>query len=112
MGARYGKEYGKEFIMSNALQHIQQKLETQKVRLQREYNVQRIGVFGSFIRGDQNPTSDIDILVELSEPIGLFRFVGLEHRLEELLGRDVDLVTPRALKSSMKDDVLRQVVYV
>lgn len=98
--------------MSNTLQHIQQKLQTQKSRLFHEYNVQRIGVFGSFARGDQTPTSDIDILVELSESIGLFRFVGLEHHLEELLGRDVDLVTPRALKPTIKDAVLRQVVYV
>lgn len=98
--------------MNNTLQHIQQKLEKQKSHLLREYNVQRIGVFGSFARGDQTPTSDIDILVELSESIGLFRFVGLEHRLEELLGRDVDLVTPRALKPTIKDAVLRQVVYV
>ena|SRR3989344_1890610 len=98
--------------MNNTLQNVQQKFHTQMSRLQREYNVQRIGVFGSFVRGDQTPTSDIDILVELSEPIGLFRFVGLEHCLEELLGRDVDLVTPRALKPAMKDTVLRQVVYV
>lgn len=98
--------------MSNTLQHIQQKLQTQKARLQREYNVQRIGVFGSFARGNQTPTSDVDILVELSESIGLFRFIGLEHHLEELLGRDVDLVTPRALKPTIKDAVLRQVVYV
>ena len=104
--------WGRINNMSNALQRVQQKLRLQKTRLQREYNVQRIGVFGSFARGDQTPTSDIDILVELDPVIGLFQFVGLEHRLEELLGRDVDLVTPRALKLTMKDAVLRQVVYV
>ncbi len=98
--------------MSKTLQDIQQKLQAQKSRLQREYNVARIGVFGSFARGDQTQKSDIDILVELTEPIGLFQFVGLEHQLEELLGRDVDLVTPRALKLPIKDTVLRQVVYV
>lgn len=98
--------------MSSALRNIQQKLETQKDSLLREYNVRRLGVFGSFVHGNQSPTSDIDILVELSEPIGLFQFVGLEHRLEELLGRDVDLVTPSALKPIIKDAVLRQVVYV
>lgn len=98
--------------MSKALPQIQQKLQAQKNRLLREYYVQRLGVFGSFVRGEETPKSDIDILVELSEPIGLFRFVGLEHKLEELLGRHVDLVTPGALKSTIKDVVLQQVIYV
>ncbi len=94
------------------MQYIQQKLHEEKGRLQREYNVQRIGVFGSFARGDQTRTSDIDILVELDPVIGLFQFVRLEHQLEELLGRDVDLVTPPALKAPIRDTVLQQVVYV
>lgn len=98
--------------MTQTLQDIKQKIYAQKAKLRREYNVARIGVFGSFVCGQQTDTSDVDILVELKPAIGLFQFVGLEYQLEELLGRDVDLVTPRALKSPIKDTVLNQVVYV
>jgi len=80
--------------------------------LKRHYHVKTIGVFGSVARGDATPKSDVDILVELSKPIGLFRFVGLEQELSELLGRKVDLVTKRALKPAIKEDILSEIIYV
>ena len=76
------------------------------------YNVKEIGVFGSYARGDSHGKSDIDILVELSPTIGLFQFVELEHRLETLLGRHIDLATKNALKPRIKDRILEQMVYV
>ena len=56
-------------------------------------------------------TSDIDVLIELSEPIGL-DLIALQGYLEELLGRKVDLVTVKALRESMRDSILKEVVYV
>jgi hypothetical protein len=74
----------------------------------REAGVKSLKLFGSVVRGEAGPESDIDILVEFSRPIGLLAFVGLKHRLAELLGRPVDLVTPEALKSPLRDGILNE----
>jgi uncharacterized protein len=74
----------------------------------RDAGVKSLKLFGSVVRGEAGPESDIDILVEFSRPIGLLAFVGLKHRLSELLGRPVDLVTPKALKSPWRDGILSE----
>lgn len=71
-----------------------------------------IGVFGSYVRGEQNKKSDLDILVDFSEPIGLFKFVELEDFLSQELVVKVDLVMRDALKPRIKDSILREAVYV
>jgi len=76
------------------------------------YHVEKIGVFGSVARGDNADTSDIDVLVEFSEPIGMFKFVKLEEYLSQLIGKKIDLVTKNALKPAIKEDILHEVVYV
>ena len=78
----------------------------------KNYNVKDLGVFGSFARGDNTQTSDVDILVRFSQPLGFFKFIELENYLTKLLGRKVDLVTEKALKPTIKNDVLREVMYV
>lgn len=80
--------------------------------LKNTYYVKNIGVFGSYARGDSKKASDIDLLVEFSEPIGFFRFIELEEFLSKVTGKKVDLVTKNALKEAIRDDVLKQVVYV
>jgi predicted nucleotidyltransferase len=87
-------------------------LESHEEEIKRKYPVRKIGVFGSFARGDQSPTSDVDVLVEFSEPVDLFEFIDLKHYLEKLLGREVDLVTVKALKPQLKERILNEVVYV
>jgi hypothetical protein len=74
----------------------------------REAGVKSLKLFGSVVRGKAGPESDIDILVEFSRPIGLLAFVGLKHRLAEMLGRPVDLVTPEALKSPLREGILNE----
>lgn len=77
-----------------------------------EFSVKSISVFGSVVRGDERPDSDVDILVEF-EPdarIGFFAFARLQRRLSELLGRPVDLVTPDALHKAMKNRILEEAV--
>lgn len=80
--------------------------------LKKNYDVEDLGVFGSFARGDNTQTSDVDILVRFSQPLGFFKFIELENYLTKLLGRKVDLVTEKALKPTIKNDVLREIVYV
>ncbi len=92
-----------------SLKEIQEILDKNKNELREKYGVKRIGVFGSYARGEQKTTSDIDIFIELEKPLGL-RFVNLAYYLEELLGIRVELITsnaikqkPRLLKSVMED---------
>jgi len=60
--------------------------------IREKYKVKKIGVFGSYVRGDIKETSDIDILVEFEKPIG-WEFFDIKEFLDEILGKDVDLVT-------------------
>ena len=77
-----------------------------------EYYVERIGVFGSTVRGEQSSQSDIDILVEFSRAIGMVRFIQLENNLQALLGTKVDLVSKKALKKYIGQQILSEVEYV
>jgi uncharacterized protein len=76
-----------------------------------EYRVKRIGYFGSYATGMQDDESDIDILVEFSQPCG-WKFFTLEKLLEDQLGKEVDLVTTSALKKQLKDSILKQVKFI
>jgi predicted nucleotidyltransferase len=77
------------------------------------FHVRSLSVFGSVVRGEAGPDSDIDILVEF-EPgarVGLFHFARLQRFLQETLGREVDLATPKALHKSLKNDILEEAVH-
>ena len=80
--------------------------------LKSQYGVKTIGVFGSFSRGDERGGSDIDMLVEFSKPVGFFKFIELEEFLGKLTGTKVDLVTKKALKPAIKNEILQEVSYV
>jgi predicted nucleotidyltransferase len=56
--------------------------------------------------------SDIDIPVEFESPIGFFDFIRLESSLSKLLGRKVDLITRKAIKPAMKEEILEEVIYI
>ena len=90
---------------------ILNKLKEIKPMLTEEYSVKEIGLFGSFASNCANESSDIDLLVELSKPIG-WKFFSLEIYLEQIFERKIDLVTKSALRKRIKDDILNQVNYV
>jgi len=91
---------------------IKERVASRRDELRGKFSVQKIGVFGSVAKGLSRPESDIDVLVELDAPIGLFRFESLRLFLEDCLKRKVDLATPRALKSSVRDEIMSSVVYL
>jgi len=80
--------------------------------LREKYGMRRIGIFGSYSRGEQNIGSDVDLLVEFDKPIGFFGFVAVENYIGERLGVKAELVTEDALKPRMKPHVLEEVIYV
>ncbi len=92
------------------LKDIENILGDNKSLLEEKFKVKRIGIFGSYTRNEESKTSDVDILVELYEPIG-WDFVELKLFLEDLLGLKVDLVTTNAIKPVMRSDILQEVIY-
>ena len=93
-------------MLSQALRLIREHLP----ELSDRYGVESLGIFGSFVRGEQREDSDLDILVEFSRTPGLFDFVALKIELAELLEVDVDLVMKRALKPQIGERILQEVV--
>lgn len=80
--------------------------------LSRRYPIREIGVFGSYARGEQTETSDIDVLVEMGQSIGILEFTGLQQDLSDALGVKVDLVMKDALKPRIGKRILSEVVMV
>lgn len=78
--------------------------------LRKEHHVRTLSIFGSVARDEAGPESDVDVLVEFDEPVGLFTFIGLKLYLEEILGRPVDLATPDALRARMRDRILSEAI--
>lgn len=93
------------------LEEIKQVLSRQKQALAENFKVKEIGIFGSYVRGEQEELSDVDILVEFNEPIG-WEFIDLLDYLENVLNMKVDLVTPNALRPQFKERILKKVAYV
>jgi predicted nucleotidyltransferase len=87
------------------------KLQEIKPILQKEWAVKTVGLFGSFANESNTVSSDIDILVEFSSPVG-WRFFALETYLEKELSHKIDLVTKNALKEQIKPLILNQVQYI
>ncbi|MGD0755007.1 MAG: nucleotidyltransferase family protein [Bacteroidales bacterium] len=74
----------------------------------KDFNVLKVGIFGSFARGDNKKGSDIDILVEFKESLSLLTLIKLENDLSEILGIKVDLVTTGALKNKRVKKSIRK----
>lgn len=94
-----------------SVSNIEHVLRNLKPVLSEKYAVERIGYFGSYARGDQDADSDIDILVEFRRPLG-WAFFDLHELLEKELQCKVDLVSSKALKEQLRDQILRQTRYV
>jgi predicted nucleotidyltransferase len=97
-----------------SIKYVKKRLEELKPVLEEKFQVVTIGVFGSYVRGEQTKKSDVDVLVEFSNDahLGLLRYVELEIFLSEQLGVKVDLVARGGLKPTLKDQILSEVVYV
>jgi predicted nucleotidyltransferase len=79
---------------------------------QRRYRAEILGIFGSYVRGEQRETSDLDVLVRFAPGATLFHLVGLADFLEEMLGIRVDVVPVDALREEIRDRILQEAVYL
>lgn len=93
------------------LSTIQEKLRRVKSQLTEKYHINSIGLFGSIIRTDFTPESDIDIVVDFSQPIGI-EFIDLANELEKLLGRKVDLVSRAGIRPQYYQAIEPDILYV
>ena len=101
-----------ESTTSPDVNRIRRTLEQHLADLQERYHVLSLGIFGSYVRGQESGASDLDVLVAFSEPPSLLEFVALENHLCDLLGVKVDLVMRTALKPHLGQRILEEVVPV
>lgn len=76
------------------------------------YEVKKVGLFGSCVRGEMREDSDIDILVQIEKDISLFDFVGIKLEIEEALERKIDLVEYSTIKPLLKERILKEQVVI
>ena len=95
-----------------SLEEILSTLHRHADEIRTRYAVRGLGLFGSIVRGEATPNSDLDLLVEFERPPTLFEFVRLQRHLSELLGLPVDLVMRSALKPAIGQAILAEVVPV
>jgi uncharacterized protein len=93
------------------LTEIKHVLEQLKPELTKRFHVQSLGLFGSVVRDDFSPTSDIDIIVDFDRPIGI-EFIDLAEYIENCLHKKVDLVSRRGVKDKYFKAIEREIVYV
>lgn len=93
------------------LEEITKVIREHKRELEVKYKVREIALFGSYVRGDYDEKSDLDVLVKFREPVG-FLFIHLADFLEEQLGVEVDLVTEDAIKPNRWKYIKEDLTYV
>jgi hypothetical protein len=82
------------------------------VPMLKKHSVSKAGIFGSYARGEEKKKSDIDILVEINKNISLLDFIDLKLKLEEIIGKKIDLVEYSAIKSRIKKSVLNEEIRI
>ncbi|GLI53358.1 nucleotidyltransferase family protein [Thermodesulfovibrio yellowstonii] len=99
-------------IKTLKLEEIIKILKEHKEEIKQKYHVREIGLFGSYVRGEEKESSDIDILIDFvpHARVSLLDFIELEDYLSELLGVKVDLVDKQALKSRIAKHILSEVI--
>ena len=87
-------------------------LKEHKQEIQKNFRVKSLRIFGSTVRGENKPESDIDILVEFNGPATFDDYMDLKIFLEDILGKQIDLVTTKALKPRLRPYIEKEAIYV
>jgi uncharacterized protein len=97
-----------------SVEEVKMILKDHKAEVMQKYRVREIGIFGSFVRGEQKRQSDVDILVEFHPRNipGLLKLIEMEIYLEKLLRKKVDVVIKSGIRPELKKGILKEVVYI
>jgi uncharacterized protein with HEPN domain/predicted nucleotidyltransferase len=106
------KTHGTRRRAVRPLARIVRRLRQHLPELRETYHIKSLGIFGSYVRGEQKPRSDVDVLVEYSQTHSLYDVVELELHLSKLLGVQVDLANYRTLKPYIGKRILREVLWL
>jgi predicted nucleotidyltransferase len=101
-----------EEVKPKTLEEIKAILIPYKPSLVEKFKVTELGIFGSYVRGEQTKNSDVDILVEFSKVPTLFDLVEIEYSISDKLGLPVDLVDKKSLKAAIRENILNETVYL
>ena len=99
-----------ENVPTPLLAELRERLSANLPGLATAFHIKALGLFGSYVRHEQTPQSDLDVLVEFDQPPSLFEFIRLENQLSDLLGVQVDLVMKEALKPAIGRRILQEYV--
>jgi predicted nucleotidyltransferase len=94
--------------MPEEVRKIQEKI----VPLLKQHGIKKAAVFGSVARGDARPDSDVDVVIEISRPYGLFEFIAIKHGIEDILDKKVDLVEYASIKPRVKENIIKDQVQI
>ena len=105
-------EVNPEEVKPKTLEEIKAILIPYKPFLIERFKIQELGLFGSYVRGEQTKDSDVDILVEFSQVPTLFDLVEVEYLISDKLGLPVDLIDKKSLKAALRQQILNETVYL
>ena len=94
--------------MNENIENIKEKI----LPVLKKHGIQKAAICGSFARGEESEDSDIDILVEVAEDLSLFDLVGIKLEIEEIVGREVDLIEYDTIKSAIKESLLEEEIAI
>jgi len=98
--------------MNKKIERITSTLECLRDTIREKYNAEIVGIFGSYVRGEQKDISDLDVLVRFLECATLFNLAGLANFLEEKLAVRVDIVPIDTIREEIRENVLKEAVYL
>lgn len=93
-----------------SLEEIRTIIRQQQDVLARRYGVKVVGLFGSYVRGEQRRRSDLDLLVDILRPVSLLELVGAELYLSEILGVKVDLIPKRSVREELREVIFKEAI--
>ncbi len=93
-------------------QEIREILAKNKEKIESQYKVKRMGIFGSYVRGEQKEDSDVDVLVEFEESVSLLKLVNFENFLRDITGVKVDVVPENDIRPELRENIFNEVSYI
>lgn len=101
-------------VIDNDLDILKKKIRQIKLEIEKEYQIEELGLFGSYVRGEQTENSDIDLLITFKPEarFGLIKYINLQNLLSDKLGKKVDLVMKKGLKTHIGKQILSEVIYL